>query len=81
MISAGVSTAAAAVRLSVWSWERRGGAALLISCLQGALPPVDFLAVCLVRAIVLWSNQLGEVCLPKLVWGVKLLLVRWKKHG
>ncbi|KAJ6681104.1 hypothetical protein OIU74_019558 [Salix koriyanagi] len=26
-------------------------AALVASCLRGALPPVDFLAVCLVRAI------------------------------
>ena len=27
-------------------------AALVASCLRGALPPVDFRAVCLVRAIV-----------------------------
>ena len=37
-------------------------AALVASCFLGALPPVDFLAVCLVRAIVL-SSAVEKLCL------------------
>jgi hypothetical protein len=35
-------------------------AALVASCLRGALPPVDLRAVCLVRAIVnVWCGVVG----------------------
>ncbi len=34
-------------------------AAFVASCFLGALPPVDFLAVCLVRAIVILNEKTG----------------------
>jgi hypothetical protein len=33
-------------------------AAFVASCFRGAFPPVDFLAVCLVRAILTYSDSL-----------------------
>ena len=33
-------------------------AALVVNCFLGAFPPVDFLAVCLVRAILVFSEKL-----------------------
>ena len=44
-------------------------AALVASCLRGALPPVDLRAVCLVRAMVLVLNG---------VWSVELELLNQK---
>ena len=43
-------------------------AALVASCFLGALPPVDFLAVCLVRAIVenvCYCESTVELIIPK----------------
>jgi hypothetical protein len=40
-------------------------AALVASCFLGALPPVDFLAVCLVRAMLLVQKGLSLAPLPQ----------------
>jgi len=41
-------------------------AALVANALRGALPPVDLLAVCLVRAMVVrWGNDGGCVHFPR----------------
>lgn len=48
------------VELGALSQTRQAGASPLVaSCLRGALPPVDFLAVCFVRAMVCGGQVAG----------------------
>ena len=56
-------------------------AALVASCLRGALPPVDFLAVCLVRAMASeaksrFAKELGDRGVVKIAFEACLYVQR-----
>jgi hypothetical protein len=58
-------------------------AALVASCLRGALPPVDLRAVCLVRAIAALEDLGMERLDLSLVWdgGFGWVFVAWARPG